>query len=160
MKIFLSLILTVTLLLSSCTAEPALLLPERSYPIALTAAITTESGQMEGHLTVEENCSATLEVTSPATLSGFTFTASPTPTVTHGSITAPLPASMPALAEIASVLTLDPASILAAEPVTLGGMPYNRITCAADEGEATFYLTQDGNFVRAEYNGIILDVIS
>jgi len=29
---------------------------------------------------------------------------------------------------------------------------------AADEGEATFYLTQDGNFVRAEYNGIILGV--
>ncbi len=154
----LPLLLALLLLLSSCTAEPALLLPERSYPITLTAALTTESQKIEGTLTVEESGKATLTVTSPSTLSGFTFTAGDSPTVTHGSITAPLPAALPALEAIASILTLNSTSVLTAEPITLGGMSYNRVICAADEGEATFYLTREGSFIRAEYNGITLDV--
>lgn len=159
MKAHLISLALAALLFSSCAAERMPNLPDRSYPITLTATLTNETQRLEGVLTVTESGDARFCVSSPATLAGFTFTTGENPALTYDGISAPLSVSTPALADVAALLTLDSASILEAEQITLGGMPYNRVTCVTEGEDATFYLTADGRLVRIECGHLSLDVL-
>lgn len=165
----LAFILAVALFLCSCATTPSPIPLERSYPIILKvavtprAAVTADLGKIEGILTLEESGEASFAVTAPAPLAGFVFTAGEAPAVSHGSVTAPLPQTMPILDSVIFLFSLDATSVSDIEPMTLGGMSYNRVTCVVeadggDVGEALFYLTAEGRLARIEYDGLILDV--